>query len=153
MRTRENSNNYPFWIYKQVSTDVTTPKLEVPFQARPSENYILNYLYVQFPTIGGVSPTTYRDIRFMLEIPQQNKEYLDVPLSLEMVTSPGRFDPFTGGDSDPNQTFFRTKKLEQPIMSQQTWNLKLSNYLGTGNPLYIDILFIGRNVFKRGRMS
>ncbi len=153
MRTRENTNNYPYWLYKQISTNVTTQQIIEPFQTLPSENYVLNYLYVQFPTTGGANPTAFRDIRFLLEIPQQNKEYIDIPVSLDMVTSPGKFEPFTGGISNPNQQFFKSKNLNQPILCQQIWNLKISNYLGAGNPLYMDVLFIGRNIFKRGRKS
>lgn len=153
MRTRENSNNYPYWLYRLISTDVVSPEVIQPFQTLPSENFVLNYLYVQFPTIGGVNPTTFRDIRFLLEIPQQNKQYVDVPVSLDMVTSPGKFEPFTGGISNPNEQFFKSKRLEQPILCQQIWNLKISNYLGVGNPTWIKVLFIGRNIFKRGRKS
>lgn len=153
MRTRENSNNYPYWFYKQTSTNVTTPNVVVPFQTRESDNYILNYIYVQFPTIGAANPTTFRDLRFLLELPQQNKQYIDEPVSLDMITSPGKYDTFTGGLSNPNQTFLRTKRLDQPILCQQTWNIIVSNFQGVGNPLVLDILCIGRNVFKKGRVS
>lgn len=152
MRTRENSNNYPFWKFKTVDTDVVTPVLMVPFQAPESDNYLLQYLYVQFPTTGQ-KPTAYRDIKFKLNLPQQNKQYIDIPVSFDMVTSPGHFDPFSGGNSIPNQTFFRSMNLKQPVLGQQTWNLIISDYLGTGNPLSIDILVIGRAVFKKNRRS
>jgi hypothetical protein len=140
-------------MYRAVVTNVTTPTIIESFQTAPSEDFLLNYIYVQFPTIGVASPSVYQDIKFTLKMPQQGGVYIEQPVSFEMVTSPGRFNNFSGGNEKPNQQFFRTKKLSQPLFSQQTFHIEISNYLGAGNPLSLELLIMGRNVFKPARVS
>jgi len=153
MLTRQGRNHAPRWFYREVDLNVTSPQTTVTIQADPADDYLLQYIHAQWPAVGVADPTAFADIEFTLTFPQVNRKYINVPVPAMNFTSPGQFANFTGSTDQPNQTFFRSKRLDYPIKYQMTFQLHITNYLGAANPNTIQILFIGRNVFRSRRAA
>jgi len=147
-----NPNSYPYWIYRQVDTDVTTPVISLTFPTRPRHYYYLQKIIVQWPVIGAALPGTWNNLNFELLYDTKNARHQNQNVPFEVFTTPGKFFNFNTGTAFANQQTLNAKNIRWIFIPNDSFTINISGYLGAANPLTLDLLLVGRNVFPKGRL-
>ena len=115
---------------------------------------------VSWPEIGGANPTATANIRFQLIDHSRGKDLVSSKLNsaqfngneldINLQATPGSFANFGSNGKTHNQQYMGSKKIDWYFDNTAAFELVISNYLGAGNPLTMNIMFQGSAILKNG---
>lgn len=155
------TNKYPFWRGRTIALPTTDPVFREIFSIQKSTDWILNRMMVSWPEIGGANPLDFADLRFQLIDHARGKNLVSSRLSsaqfggdavdIELTSTPGPFRNFAGATGKKsNQQYLGSKSIDWFFNATSAFELVISNYLGAGNPLTLNVMFQGTSILKSG---
>lgn len=139
---------YPLWLSKTITLPTVQPIIRALFELESAIDYKLQKIYVQYPTIGP-APVTFQDPTFRVVDNSHGKKNPFL-VTYQVMSSPGRFDDLGPGlNPIGNQALSNAMSIDWMFYNTSVIELEITDYVGVGNPLTIDILILGRAYFKK----
>jgi len=139
---------YPLWKFLTVALPAVNPTIRVIFKLESAVDYLLQKIFVQYPTTGP-APVTFQDPSFRVVDNSQGRQN-DFLVPFQIMSSPGRFDSLGVGNNPPgNQEMTNAMSINWMYWNTSNIELVVSDYVGVGNPGTIDIMVVGRAYFKK----
>lgn len=133
------------WLYREFNLTGLTLNV-ARFPVRPSESYdwVLERIQVQYDSTAAI-PSVFQNIEWNIEFPQQNSNLTDPhnTVELPLTLNPGIFDQTTVTNK-PRVYYFHSPALNWPLLSNQTFQVQLENFVGA---TIVRALFIGHYIF------
>ena len=145
-----NPNNYPFWLYEQITLPANAPQVDVSFTIEDTADWLLRKAYIQYPAIGGAAPTTFADVSVTLQDLGRGGtgkiENTSIPLNL--FSTPGVFDNFGATTNILNQAVFESKSIDRVFFAKSSFTLTFDGFQALGTGFDIGVLLIGQYILK-----
>jgi len=142
---QEQINSMLGWLYREIDlTAITAPTWRSPI--RPSESYDwvldrIQALYFSDDSDPSVFPTA----TWRLNLPQQNSNLQEITVPIPLTLNPGIYDQ-TAGTTRPKAFYFKSIKIDWPIMALQSFTIEIENYAGIG---ILQLLFLGHFILPK----
>ena len=135
-------NTYPQWFARTISTTGLNEQVEENFTlGRNREDYVLEYILLQFQEIGAI-PTTFVNMRMDIVDESQGIVYMK-NMEVRGLTTPGAFSTVVGGQ---RQRFQGALYLGFYMLAQSAFTIKLKNFGGAAKPTTIEIVLVGKRL-------
>lgn len=136
-------NRYPFWLYQQVIPHATELSQTIVFELPKAFNYLLQKIYVAYPTVGAAQPTTFQDPRFRLFNNSFGKKFNDIPVSFIDISSPSHLEVVAAGNPPNNSAVAGAMSINETYLNITNIEFVMTNFQGVGKPAFIDMLIHG----------
>lgn len=149
MKSFYNPDRYPYWYFFQKVLSPGVPGLNFAIPTNRSADYLLEYVTIDYNSIGDQDPTTFSNVQIQITDLCRSSRRFNTPTPVMLISTPGIYENFPVGYKGNGQVF-KSMPIDRLFFKMSSFEISLNNFVNTTNDITINILLEGQNVLNRG---